>query len=119
LALSIVPGDGTETLQRCGGYTYEQGELRGVVGEERRGEVRKRMDVLLQIYYNCSLLILILYRPTNKQELFNLHHSSAHTHFWCVKEALQDPAPTSCVWHRYPSMNSGCTMCTSQFYQGA
>jgi hypothetical protein len=26
-----------------------RGELRGVVGEERRGEVRKRMDVPLQI----------------------------------------------------------------------
>jgi hypothetical protein len=38
LALSIIPGDGTKVLQRCGGYTYEQGELRGVVGEERRGK---------------------------------------------------------------------------------
>jgi hypothetical protein len=28
-------------------YTYEQGELRGAEGEERRGEVRKRMDVPL------------------------------------------------------------------------
>jgi hypothetical protein len=44
--LGIVPGDGTKVLQRCGGYTYEQGELRGV-GEERRGEVRKRTDVPL------------------------------------------------------------------------
>jgi hypothetical protein len=25
---SIVPGDGTEVLRRCGGYTYEQGGLR-------------------------------------------------------------------------------------------
>jgi hypothetical protein len=34
----MVPGDGAEALQRCGGYTYEQGELRGIVGEERRGK---------------------------------------------------------------------------------
>jgi hypothetical protein len=41
----MVPGDGTKALQRCGVYTYEQGELRGIVGEERRGEVRKWTDV--------------------------------------------------------------------------
>jgi hypothetical protein len=28
-------------VQRCGGYTYEQGELRGRVGKERGG---KEMD---------------------------------------------------------------------------
>jgi hypothetical protein len=43
----MVPGDGTETSQGCGGYTYEQGDLRGAEGEERRGEVRKRTDVTL------------------------------------------------------------------------
>jgi hypothetical protein len=32
-----------EMVQRCGGYTYEQGELRGRVGKE----VRKQMDVPL------------------------------------------------------------------------
>jgi hypothetical protein len=38
----MVPGDGTEALQRCGGYAYEQGELRGSRrGEERRGEERR------------------------------------------------------------------------------
>jgi hypothetical protein len=37
----MVSGDGTEALQRCGGYTYKQGELRGIVVEERRG---KKMD---------------------------------------------------------------------------
>jgi hypothetical protein len=36
----MVPGDGTGALWGCGGYTYEQEELRGVVEEERRGEVR-------------------------------------------------------------------------------
>jgi hypothetical protein len=44
----MVPGDGTEVLQRCGGYTYEQGELKGIVGEERRG---KKMD-------RCSLIVV-------------------------------------------------------------
>jgi hypothetical protein len=51
----MVPGDGTEMLQGCGEYTYEQGELRQKErrgeerrGEERRGEVRKRTDVPLQ-----------------------------------------------------------------------
>jgi hypothetical protein len=34
----MVPRDGTEALQRCGEYTYKQGELRGIVGEERRGK---------------------------------------------------------------------------------
>jgi hypothetical protein len=34
----VVPGDGTEVSQRCGGDTYEQGELRGRVGEERGGK---------------------------------------------------------------------------------
>jgi hypothetical protein len=34
----MVPGDGTKALQRCGEYTYEQGELRGIIGEERRGK---------------------------------------------------------------------------------
>jgi hypothetical protein len=34
----MVPGDGTEMLQGCGEYTYEQGELRGAEGEERRGK---------------------------------------------------------------------------------
>jgi hypothetical protein len=37
----MVPGDDTEVLQRCGGYTYEQGGLRGRVGNERGG---KEMD---------------------------------------------------------------------------
>jgi hypothetical protein len=45
----MVPGDGTKALERCGGYTYayEQGELSGIVGEERRGEVRKQTDIPL------------------------------------------------------------------------
>jgi hypothetical protein len=34
----MVSGDATEMLQGCGEYTYKQGELRGVVGEERRGK---------------------------------------------------------------------------------
>jgi hypothetical protein len=38
----MVPGDGIEGLQRCGGYTYEQGELRGRVGEERGGKETDR-----------------------------------------------------------------------------
>jgi hypothetical protein len=38
---SIVPGDGTQVLQRCGGYTYEQGGLRVRVGEDIGG---KEMD---------------------------------------------------------------------------
>jgi hypothetical protein len=47
----MVPGDGTEALQRCGGYTYQQGELRGDSrrGEEKRGEVRKQTGVPLQL----------------------------------------------------------------------
>jgi hypothetical protein len=48
----MVPGDGAEALQRCGGYTYEQGELRGAEEEERRGEVRKRTDVPLHWQHN-------------------------------------------------------------------
>jgi hypothetical protein len=37
----MVPGCGIEVLQRYGGYTYEQGELRGRVGKEsRKGEGR-------------------------------------------------------------------------------
>jgi hypothetical protein len=40
--LGIVSGDCTEVLQRCGGYTYEQGELRGRGGEERRGKETDR-----------------------------------------------------------------------------
>jgi hypothetical protein len=41
-------------VQRCGGYTYEQGGLRGRVGKERGGkegreEIKKWMDVPLQI----------------------------------------------------------------------
>jgi hypothetical protein len=40
----MVPGDSTKVLQRCGEYTYEQGELRGIV---RRGELRKQTDVPL------------------------------------------------------------------------
>jgi hypothetical protein len=34
----MVPGDGTEVLQRCGEYIYGQGELRGRVGKERGGK---------------------------------------------------------------------------------
>jgi hypothetical protein len=34
----MVPGDGTEAW----GCTYEQGELRGRVGEERRGKETDR-----------------------------------------------------------------------------
>jgi hypothetical protein len=33
----MVPGDGTEVLQKYGGYTYKQGELRERVGKERGG----------------------------------------------------------------------------------
>jgi hypothetical protein len=43
----MVPGDGTEALQRCGEYTYEQGELRGIVGEERRGKEMDRCPLTL------------------------------------------------------------------------
>jgi hypothetical protein len=47
LALGMVPGDGTEMLQRCGGYTYEQGELRGRVGEERGGKETDRCPLIV------------------------------------------------------------------------
>jgi hypothetical protein len=49
----MVPGDGTEGLQRCGGYTYEQGGFRGRVGKERGG---KKMD-------GCPLQEIILNHP--------------------------------------------------------
>jgi hypothetical protein len=41
-------------VQRYGEYTYRQGELRGIVGEERRGEERrgKKMD---RYPYRCSI----------------------------------------------------------------
>jgi hypothetical protein len=52
----MVPGDGTEVLQRCGEYTYEQGESRGIVGEERRG---KETDGCL-LTYIVSLFYLYL-----------------------------------------------------------
>jgi hypothetical protein len=41
-AFGMVPGDGTKVLHRCGGYTYEKGELMGRVGKERGG---KEMDI--------------------------------------------------------------------------
>jgi hypothetical protein len=31
-------------VPRYGEYTYRQGWMRGIVGEERRGEIRKRMS---------------------------------------------------------------------------
>jgi hypothetical protein len=34
--------DDTEVLQRCGGYIYEQGKLRGRVGKERGGKETDR-----------------------------------------------------------------------------
>jgi hypothetical protein len=50
LALCMVSGDGTEVLQRCGGYTYEQGELRGRVGEERGGNEMDRCPLTDRIF---------------------------------------------------------------------
>jgi hypothetical protein len=37
----MVPGDGTEVLQKCGGYKYGQGGVRVRVGDDRGG---KEMD---------------------------------------------------------------------------
>jgi hypothetical protein len=34
----VVSGDSTKVFQRCGGYTYKQGELKGRVGKERGGQ---------------------------------------------------------------------------------
>jgi hypothetical protein len=46
----MVPGDGTEVLQRCGEYTYRQGELRGRVGKERGGKEIDRCPLTLARY---------------------------------------------------------------------
>jgi hypothetical protein len=51
----MVPGDGTEALQRCGGYTYKQGELRGIVGEERGGEERRGEERVGKAKDGCPL----------------------------------------------------------------
>jgi hypothetical protein len=45
----MVPGDSTEVLQRYGGYTYEQGKLRGRVGKERRGLLQSLYFLIVQI----------------------------------------------------------------------
>jgi hypothetical protein len=60
-ALCMVPGDSTEVLQRCGGYTYEQGGLRGRVGNERGGEEMDRcpltvMKVMFSLFFSIHLL---------------------------------------------------------------
>jgi hypothetical protein len=52
-ALGMVPGDGTEVLQRCGEYTYGQGKLRGRVGKERGG---KKMDRCLDQFSQIKAL---------------------------------------------------------------
>jgi hypothetical protein len=50
----MVPGDGTETLQGCGEYTYEQGELRGVEGEERRGTEKDGCPLITHTTINAE-----------------------------------------------------------------
>jgi hypothetical protein len=75
----MVSGDGTETLQGCGGYTYEQGELRGAEGEERRGKekdgcpltitclhlyVRGHPSVSLPLLSSSTLPLFICIFPT-------------------------------------------------------
>jgi hypothetical protein len=50
----MVPGDGTEVLQRCGGYTYEQGELRGRLGKERQGKEMDRYPLTLPPFKSAA-----------------------------------------------------------------
>jgi hypothetical protein len=52
----MVPGDGTEVLQRYGGYTYEQGELRGRVGRERGG--KETDGVMFHIILTSETLLM-------------------------------------------------------------
>jgi hypothetical protein len=47
----MVPGDGTEVLQRYGGYTYEQGDLRGAEGEERRDKEKDGCPLTSAVSY--------------------------------------------------------------------
>jgi hypothetical protein len=54
-AFGMVPRDGTEVLQRCGGYTYEQGELRGRVGKERGGKETDRCPLTLPPLQRCGI----------------------------------------------------------------
>jgi hypothetical protein len=54
----MVPGDGTEMLQRCGGYTYEQWELRGAEGEERRGKEKDGCPLTLAMYLFVFLCLM-------------------------------------------------------------
>jgi hypothetical protein len=51
----MVPGDVTELLQRCGGYTYEQRELRGRVKEERRGKEMDGYPLTLPPLQKCGV----------------------------------------------------------------
>jgi hypothetical protein len=50
----MVPGDGTEVLQRYGGYTYEHGELRGRVGKERGGKEIDRCPLTLPPFKSAA-----------------------------------------------------------------
>jgi hypothetical protein len=67
--LGIVPGDGTEVLQRCGGYTYEQGELRVRVGEKRGGKEMDRCPVRATLLSQVDNLYLGLAKGNPKRTL--------------------------------------------------
>jgi hypothetical protein len=41
-------------VQRYGEYTYEQGELRGIVGEERRGQEMDRCPLTKIACIQCT-----------------------------------------------------------------
>jgi hypothetical protein len=51
----MVPGDGTEVLQKCGEYIYGQGELRGRVGKEMGGKEMDRCPLTLPPLQKCGV----------------------------------------------------------------
>jgi hypothetical protein len=44
-----------EIVQRCGGYTYKQGELRGRVGKERGGKEMDGCPLTLPPLQKCGI----------------------------------------------------------------
>jgi hypothetical protein len=73
-----------EMVQRCGGYTYEQGELRGRVRKERRGKEMDGCPLILPSLQECSVTMHKDCQEVSRSTLVKGIESKMTALIWCA-----------------------------------
>jgi hypothetical protein len=99
LTLGMVPGDSTEVLQRCGEYTYGQGELRGRVGKERGGKETDRYPLTLPPLQKYGVTTCEDCQEVSRSTLVKGIELRVDTSIWCAAPGICSRIALSSALH--------------------